>query len=443
MAGESLKDNIPPHNEDAERAALGAMLISDEAVSRAALRLDVEDFYSLANGKIFRAIKNIHDSGGRKADIISVCDELSRLKQLDEAGGEAYVSTLTSVVPTHENIEYYIDLIHDNAVRRALISVGGKIIARSFDISQNSKEILEQSQQFIYELIERRHSFKYNPITDLFDPAFKMIEGMYDKEYTGIRSGYTDLDKLTRGFQKSEMIVIGARPSIGKTTFALNMAANIAFMQKVPTAFFSLEMTDVQLVVRTLASEARVDLNTARALVDSEKGKSFNKIQEAAVRANNMPLFIEAMPNMQLMDLRTQARHIREKEKVEIIFIDYLGLISVESRQPRYEQISEISRSLKGLARELNIPIVVLSQLVRAAETERPTLATLRDSGSVEQDADVVMLLHRARKPDPEKPDIDYIETEIMLEKNRNGPTGIVKLKFKPQITRFETLGYE
>jgi replicative DNA helicase len=436
----SLKDKIPPHNDDAERAALGAMLLENEAVAKAVTRLAPDDFYSLANGKIFRAIKNISDKGGLKPDIISVCDELGQLGQLDAAGGEAYVSSLTTVVPTAANIDYYVDLIKDNATRRALIGIASKITAKAHDISLESKEILENAQHFIYQLIEEQQHFQYKPVRDVIKQAFISLEEMFEKEFTGVRSGYREIDELTRGFQKSEMIVIGARPSIGKTALALNMAANIAFRHKIPTGFFSLEMDDSLLVQRFLAAEASVDLKKVRTQIESEKARSFSRIQDAAARIYDAPLFIEDVANMKLLDLRTQSRHLREKEGVEIIFVDYLGLINNQSNLPRYEQVSEISRSIKGLARELKIPIVVLSQLGRTSEGSAPSIAHLRDSGSIEQDADVVMLLHRDQRGIDPNDGKDFLPTSVEVAKNRNGPTGKVTLAYYPKYTRFERM---
>lgn len=438
---QTLKDKIPPSHEDAERSALGAMLLEDEAVIHAVLKIKPDDFYSLANGKIYRAIKNINDAGGRKVDLLSVCEELNRTGQLDAAGGEAYVASLTSTVPSAANIVYYIDLIKDRAYRRALITIASKITAKSYEIAEPAESIIEKAQQLIFELIEERHNIKYKSMRELLSEAIPVMEEFIDNEYTGVRCGFPEIDRLTRGFQKSEMIVMGARPSIGKTALALNMAANIAFQQRIPAAFFSLEMKNTQLAMRVLASESRIDIKAVRGQSASEHSRSYQKILDAAERIYEAPLFIEDVPNMQLADLRTQARHIRAKEKVEIIFIDYLGLIGIEnSYAPRFEQVAEISRSIKGLARELEIPIVVLSQVGRGSEGAAPSLANLRDSGAVEQDADVVMLLHRDRKPDPEHPERDFFETDIDIAKNRNGATGLIKLAYQPKFTRFDEL---
>jgi replicative DNA helicase len=434
-----LKDKIPPHHEEAEKAALGGMLLDNEAVIKSVSRLREDDFYSLANGKIFAAIKCLYDKGGQTADIISVCDELTRRKQLDAAGGAAYVSGLTNVVPTAANIDYYIDLIKDRAMRRALITIASKIIAKSYEISESAEVILETAQQFIFELIEDRQQFHYKSIREVINNTLPYMDEMLEKEYTGIQCGFPEIDRITRGFQKSEMIVIGARPSIGKTALALNMAANIAFQHRIPTAFFSLEMRDTLLGMRFLSSEAQIDMREMRAQLEAERGRSYQTIINAAERIYKAPLFIEDASNMKLMDLRTQARHIRRKEKVEIIFIDYLGLIDNQNGLPRFEQVSEISRSIKSLARELDIPIVVLSQVGRGSEGVAPTIANLRDSGSVEQDADVVILLHRERKLAPDS-EHNYFETDIDIAKNRNGPTKSVRLAYHDKFTRFNSI---
>jgi replicative DNA helicase len=439
LAQQELKDKIPPHNEDAEKAALGAMLLENEAVAAVVGILQPDEFYSQANGKIFKAIRSIFDKGGRRVDIISVCDELRQADDFDAAGGEAYISSLTNVVPTAANISYYVELVQDCAVRRSLITIASKITAKSFDVSETSYQIVEKAQQFIFELIEQKQSYKYKDIKVLVRETIEWMEKNIDKEFTGIKCGFPGIDSFTGGFQKSEMIVIGARPSIGKTALALNMASNMAVHQKIPTAFFSLEMPDIRLTERLLASESNVDFRKIRTMNKVDQGKNFDKMLSVAGKIYDAPLFIEAIPNMKLFDLRTQARRLREVEKVEIIFIDYLGLIGSDNiYTPRYEQVSEFSRSVKSLARELDIPIVVLSQVGRPAEGGKPTLAHLRDSGAVEQDADVVILMHRERSKKDDEPSPEFFETEIEIAKNRNGPTGKTILNYYDRWTKFD-----
>ncbi|MDR2803590.1 MAG: replicative DNA helicase [Treponema sp.] len=435
-----LKDKIPPHNDDAERAALGAMLLDAEAVPAAQQYLRPEDFYSSANGLIYKAIRALYDDGGKKADIITVRDALQQSGDIGAAGGDAYIAALTDVVPTSANIEYYAQIVQDCSLRRALIQAASKISAYSYDISENASLLLEKAQQLVFDLADRKRTLNFRSVHETVPEAIDRIEKLYHSKdaFTGVPSGFEELDRMTSGFQNAEMIVIGARPSIGKTAFALNMAANIAVKDRRPVAFFTLEMTDVALATRLISSEAHVDSNSLK--TGFVKSSDFDNILEAAGRIYDAPLYTVDMPNMKLLDLRTQARRLRAVKQVEIIFIDYLGLISIEdTRMPRFEQVSEISRSLKGLARELNIPIVALSQIGRPAEGARPNLASLRDSGAVEQDADVVMFLHRERKQDtgPDDPAPETIETELIIAKQRNGPVGTVTLNFRPKYTEF------
>jgi replicative DNA helicase len=440
MAQQELKDKIPPHDSEAERSALGSMMLEQQAVIDSLTLLKPEDFYSNANAKVFRAIQSLSNKGGVRPDIITVCDELKQAGELDSSGGEAYVSSLTNSVPTAANIKYYIDIIKDRALRRSLLVISSKIAAKAYEIPEDSYQILEKAQQYIFELIEQKQYYKYRDIKSLLHDTINWMEENLDKEFTGLTCGFSEIDHLTSGFQKSEMIVIGARPSIGKTALALNMAANIAIMQKKPVAFFSLEMAGEQLMMRVLAAEAEIDTRSIKRQTNTEKSNSFNKIGHAAGRLSDAPLFVEDIPNMSLIDLRTQARHVREVEKVEIIFIDYLGLISMENTyMPRYEQVSEISRSIKSLARELAIPVVVLSQVGRQSEGAKPTLANLRDSGAVEQDADVVILLHRDREnSNTEEAPPEFLITDVYVEKNRNGPTGMAKLAYYKNWTKFK-----
>jgi replicative DNA helicase len=439
-AAPTLKDKIPPHNDDAERAALGAMLLDAEAVPAAQQYLRPEDFYSTANSHIYKAIRALYDDGGKKADIITVCDALQQTGDIDAAGGEAYIASLTNVVPTSANIEYYAQIVQDCALRRFLIQAAAKISAYSYDISEDAGLLLEKAQQLIFDLTDRKRILTFRSVHETVPEAIERIEKLYHSKdaFTGVPSGFEDLDRMTSGFQNAEMIVIGARPSIGKTAFALNMAANISIKYRRPAAFFTLEMTDVALATRLISSEAHIDSNSLK--TGFVKQADFEKIVDAAGRIYDAPLYTVDMPNMKLLDLRTQARRLRSMKQVEIIFIDYLGLISTDNANvPRFEQVSEISRSLKGLARELNIPIVALSQIGRPAEGARPNLASLRDSGAVEQDADMVMFLHRERKQEarPGEAAPESIETELIIAKQRNGPVGTVNLGFRPKYTEF------
>ncbi|MDR3338449.1 MAG: replicative DNA helicase [Treponema sp.] len=448
MAQTGPKDRIPPHNEDAERAVLGGLMLDDEAIITAELYLRAGDFYSNANRRVFEAIQNLKNEG-RKADIITAADELRRTGQLEAAGDIPYISSLTSVVPTAANIDYYAKIVKDCSIRRSLIRLSGGIITESYDESRDSRLVLEETQQRIFELTNAGQTLSYKSVKEIITRTIEAVEKLYysKSEFTGIPSGFEDLDSITSGFQPAELVIIGARPSIGKTALALAMAANISIRSKIPAAFFTLEMPDQALVLRIISSEANIESQALRAGSKFLKPSSFNKLVDAAGKIYDAPLYIVDMPNMKLLDLRTQARRLRSQEKVEIIFIDYLTLISTENYQiPRHEQVAEISRSLKSLARELGIPIVALSQLSREVDKRtktgpgRPVLADLRESGSIEQDADMVLFLHRERETDKEQSNTDPggdKPTELIVAKNRNGPTGIVNIRFLSKFTKF------
>lgn len=441
MAG-ILKDKIPPHNDEAEQATLGALLLDEDAIAVAIRYLRPDDFYSNANRRIYKAILNLFNQG-RKADIITVIEELKQSGELDSAGGPAYVASLTNVVPTSANIDYYAQIVQDHSVRRSLLRISSEISAKSYDEATESRLIVEEAQRYIFDLTDNRQTLTYKSAKEIIPKTIEAIEKLYNTKdaFTGIPSGLHDLDSMTSGFQRSELIIIGARPSVGKTALALTMAAHTSIKERIPTAFFTLEMSDMALMQRLISAEARIESEKIR--TGLLKPSDFHSLMEAAGRIYDAPLYIVDMPNMKLLDLRAQARRLRAQQKVEIIFIDYLTLITSENYQlPRHEQIAEISRSLKSLARELDIPVVALSQVRRDAEGKRPTLSDIRESGSIEQDADVVMFLHRERESD-KKSDAERskaITTELIIAKQRNGPVGTVEIVFLPSYTKFENL---
>ncbi|MCL2243754.1 MAG: replicative DNA helicase [Treponema sp.] len=439
------KSNIPPHDDELERAALGSLLMDSEAVSVVIQQhLRPDDFYSRANIRVFEAVLSL-DAKGLRPDIQTVVQELKHTGKLDEAGGASYVSGLTTVIPSSANIEYYSQMVKSYSLKRALLKVASQIGVDAYDESKDSREALEEVQQSIFELSDDRHVVSSRKIGEVLGKTFDIIDNVRKSKnwITGISTGYEKLDQMTAGFQRDEFIIIGARPSVGKTALALNMAADMSFHKKTPAAFFSLEMSGIALVQRLLSSEAMVQAQNLRSGYFSSS--DYKKIIDVAGYINDAPFHIVDMPNMKLLDLRSQARKLRSQQQVEIIFIDYLGLIGHENTSlPRYEQISEISRSLKSLARELHIPVVVLCQLNRDAQGEVPTLANLRDSGSIEQDADLVLFLHRdqakKKKNDKEEENqtpVDVIPTDLIIAKQRNGPTGVVKLELKSKVSRF------
>jgi replicative DNA helicase len=439
-----VRDQTPPHDNELERAALGCMLFDAEATEAAIQnRLQAGDFYSRAHQRVFEAIFSLNTRGLR-SDIQTVIQELKQEGKLDEAGGAAYVSSLTSVIPSSANIEYYLESVLDLSLRRALLRVASETGILAYDESRGSPEILEEVEQSIFELRDNRQAISYSKIDQVLDMTIEKIDEAYrtKKVITGIPTGFERLDEMTSGLQDSDVMIIGARPSIGKTALALNMAAHIAFRQNIPTGFFSLEMSDVALAQRLISSEAKVDGKNLRSgYLSSENFRDIINVTGRIM--NEAPFYIVDMPNMKLLDLRSQARKLRAKEGVRIIFVDYLGLIGHENNSlPRHEQISEISRSLKSLARELKIPVVVLCQLNREMERigqgQPPTLANLRDSGSIEQDADLVLFLHKKFKKGEEgPPPHEAYPTELIIAKQRNGPVGVIELMLQSKYALF------
>jgi len=447
---QTLRDKTPPHDDDLEQAALGSLLADNEAVAAAIQHhLRSDDFYSRANSRIYEAIMSL-DAKGHRADIQTVVQELKQMGKLDEAGGASYVSSLTTIIPSSANIDFYAQSVKNYSLKRSLLRVASKIGVSVYDESKDSREVLEDVQKYIFELTDDRQVFSAKKIRDVLKETIDILDNVMKSKnpITGISSGFDRLDQMTSGFQRDEFIILGARPSIGKTALALNMASHIAFHKKIPTAFFSLEMSDIALVQRLISSEAMVKaLNLRTGFLSAD---DYRKVVNCMGLIYEAPFHIIDMPNMRILDLRSQARKMKSLYDVQIIFIDYLGLIGHENNSlPRYEQISEISRSLKGLARELHIPVVVLCQLTRDAQKEEPTLAHLRDSGSIEQDADLVLFLHRElpkksrNKNDQEEESqasLDIIPTNLIIAKQRNGPIGEVKLQMVTKYAKFTPL---
>ena len=441
-----LKDKVPPHNSEAEQAALGAVLLDNDAIDIALEYIRPDDFYSTANRRVFEAVLNLHSQGQQKADIITVVAELRRMGELENTGGPAYIASLTNAVPSSANIDHYARLVQDCALRRALLRLSAEMNTRSFDESTEARLILEEAQQRVLELGEARLRSSFKNTRELVNKVIEKLEELSRSKtnYTGIPSGFDDLDTMTLGFQNSELAIIGARPSMGKTALALTMASHIAIDKNIPVAFFSLEMSDLALGFRILSSESRIESEKIRKGLISSSDRA--KIFHTAERLYEAPLYIVDTPGIKLLELRAKARRLRFQHHIEIIFIDYLTLIGSDNRDvPRHEQIAEISRSLKSLARELDIPIVALSQLRRDAEGKQPNLADIRESGSIEQDADLVMFLHRERETNVKANKDSDGKTELIIAKQRNGPVGLVNIVFIPKYARFESLakGYQ
>ena len=434
-----LKDKIPPHNLEAEQATLGAMLLDWSSVSDVVSYLRADRFYSTQNQVIFDSMMSLF-SRGVKGDMLTLIDDLTKSGKLEAAGGAAYISTLTDVVPTSANVDYYAKIVLDQSTRRDLIKISSEIKADSFDETHDSRGILEEAEQKIFKLTDINQSTQVYAMKDVIPRTIELIDkrNKNKNDLSGIPSGLTELDTMTSGFQDSEMTIIGARPSMGKTALALSMMQYIAIDKQIPCGFFSLEMSAEQIGQRLLSQVARIPGTKLRSGMLTFA--DFKKLQDAAGECFPAPLYIVDTPNMKLLDLRAMARRMKVNQNVRIIFIDYIGLITSENAEaPVYEQQSEISKSLKSLARELKIPIVVLCQVARDAEGNEPNLSQLRGSGSIEQDADMVMFIHGERKKQKEGEEYDPVQDrKLIIAKQRNGPIGELDVLFISSYTKFE-----
>lgn len=435
-----LKDGIPPHNLEAEQATLGALLLDWDGVqsnpSNIFKILSPEKFYSHQNQLIFKAMISLSNKS-IKGDQITLIDELSKSGDLEKAGGPGYIASLTNTVPTSANILYYANIVSDMAMRRELIKTSAEFKAASFDESYDSNSILEEAEQKIFALRDKNITSNIHDMRKVIEGTVNIITKRTNSNapFTGIPSGFGDLDNMTSGFQNSELIIIGARPSMGKTALALSMMEHIAADQKIPCGFFSLEMSWEAIGQRLISQVSKVPGFKLRSGLLREA--ETKKLIDAAGKLFDIPLYIVDTPNMQLSDIRATARRMVVNNGIKIIFIDYIGLIATDKPNIQvWEQVSQITRSLKSLARELNVPIVALSQVSRDAEGAEPTLAQLRGSGSVEQDADVVMFIHRKRNDENENQVIQ--DAKLILAKQRNGATGTVNLVFIKDCTKFE-----
>ena len=447
------RDRTPPYSEAAEQAVLSAMLLDSDAMLRATEYVDESMFYRESHRRVFRAMIAMSERG-EVIDPLTLTEELSRKNELEAAGGREYIAYLVDVVPTAANVEYHAKIVREKALRRRLIEVSTSIVSEAFDSALPAAELLDAAEHSIFEVNQSRGTEGFTRVKELMYEAMERIEQLHlaGESVTGVPSGFRDLDEITAGFQPSELIIIAARPSMGKTAFVLNIAQNAALDAKTPVAFFSLEMSKQSLLQRMLTSEARVDAQRLR------KGKlrddEFVQLGRAAGLLSQAPVWIDDTPAISLLEMRSKARRLKAENDIGMIVVDYLQLmVGPPSSENRQQEISTISRSLKALARELRVPVVALSQLSRAPEqragdNKRPQLSDLRESGAIEQDADVVMFLYRQEYydvlegKDPNIPDKDGKTSagmaEVIIGKQRNGPTGNVNLFFNRQYTRFE-----
>ena len=433
---------VPPHDEDAEQAVLGSMLTDSDAVMAAVEVLKADAFYREDNKTIYQAILNLYNKS-EPIDIITLKDELESMGKFEQVGGFEYLANLPDKVPTTANVQKYIKIVDEKSVLRSLIKTANEIIDLGYNQSEDVEDIMEGAERKIFDVMQSKNSKSYTPIKDVLVESFTNLEKLYNQKQhiTGVPTQFYDLDDKTAGLHGSELILVAARPAMGKTAFALNIATNAALRAKVPVAIFSLEMSKDQLVNRMLCSEAMVDSNKIRTgKIDEE---DWIKLATALGPLSEAPIYIDDTPGISVAEIRAKCRKLKLEKNIGLVVIDYLQLIQGSGKRnaSREQEISEISRSLKILAKELDVPVIALSQLSRAAEARqdhRPMLSDLRESGAIEQDADIVMFLYRDDyyNPDSEKKNI----AEVILAKHRAGSTGTVELLWMGNYTKFANL---
>jgi len=435
---------LPPHNLDAEQAVLGSLLLDRDVIAQVLEILSPVDFYREPHAVIFSAIADLLERG-EPVDIVTVVDSLRNQGRLETVGGSAYIASLASVVPTASNALYYSRIVEQKSVLRRLIEAGTKIATLGYDTDTPLEELIDQSEKLVFTIAQRRLSTDFVEIKGLVTEVYARIDNLFHNKRltTGVRTGFDTLDRLTAGFQSSDMVIVAARPSVGKTSFCLNVAENVALKEKLPVAIFSLEMSKEQLVQRMICSQARVDAQKVRTGFLSNE--DMERLSNTVPELYRAPIYIDDTPGISLLEIRVKARRLKMERGLGIVMVDYLQLMSNRTRaENRVQEISEMTRGLKNLARELQVPIIVISQLSREVEKregKKPQLSDLRESGSIEQDADTVLMLFREDLYKQRESGEQTGTTDIIIAKQRNGPTGIVKLKFIKEYTRFENLG--
>lgn len=439
-ANELNGGKIPPQNIEAERAVLGGMLIDKEAVYKVADIVKADDFYRPENRLVYEAMMRLFEARS-PIDLVTLNDQLQKDKSIKKIGGATYLAELANSVSSSAYIAKHAKIISDKSSLRRLISAATKMIEEGYEDSLEPVDIIDDAQRMLFQVAENTFKDKFIPIKDILGDSIERINEIHENkgQLRGVPSGFKQLDNLLAGFQKSDLIILAARPSMGKTAIALNFAANIAVNHNIPVGLFSLEMSKEQLVDRLLTQQSGID--SWRLRTGNLQEDDFPKLNQAMGVLSEAPIYIDDSPLLSAMDIRTKARRLQAESGVGLIIVDYLQLMAGKggrSDENRVQEVSEISRSLKGLARELNVPVIALSQLSRAVESRSPKipmLSDLRDSGSIEQDADVVMFIYREEyyEPDTEKKGI----TDLLVRKHRNGPTGDVELYFHPEYSRF------
>ena len=442
-SGGTSAKRVPPQNLDAERSVLGGILLDSEAVHNVLPVLRGEDFYAVAHQHIYEAMSGLAREN-QPIDLLTVSDQLKKSNHLESIGGAAYLARLVDVVHTAVNIGNYANLVREKATLRDIIQKSTQIINEAYDETEEIEVFLDQIEKVIFEISEKRTDNHLAPLADVVQEGFRTIEQLYDSadSVSGLRCGFHELDKMLSGLQKADLVIVAGRPSMGKTAFTLNMAQNVGLRGKKPVAIFSLEMSRAQLAMRMLCSEGRIDSNKLRSGQLTEQ--DWIRLTRAAGELSDAPIYIDDTAQLSVLEMRAKARRLKARHGLDLIIVDYLQLMrghgKVESRE---REISDISRALKGMAKELDVPVIALSQLNRAVEArqdKRPMMVDLRESGAIEQDADVISFIYRDEVYNEESPDTGI--AEIIVGKHRNGPTGTVKLAFLKHYTRFENLEY-
>jgi len=440
-----MSERTLPHNLEAEKCVLGAILINNQAFNQAAEVIDSHDFFRDAHRRIFEKMVGLSERS-EPVDLVTLKGELSKSGELEDVGGPAYISSLTDGVPRSANVEAYAKIVKENSTLRRMIQAANEVLSRAYDAEEDADVLLDEAERSIFQIAEHRMRSGFVPLSALVDTGYQLIEQLQAHKglVTGVPSGLVDLDELTSGFQRSDLVIVAARPSMGKTSLVLNMALHSAIEAGKSVGIFSLEMSKEQLFMRMLTSEARVDAHRFRGGFLGEQ--DYARLVDAFARLHDARVFIDDTPSAGILEMRAKSRRLKMEHGLDMIVIDYLQLMQGRGRfENRQQELASISRSLKILAKELEVPILALSQLSRAPETRgdhRPQLSDLRESGALEQDADVVLFIFREDmySTDGERnPDADGT-AELIIGKQRNGPIGSVRVAFLKQFTRFENL---
>jgi replicative DNA helicase len=439
MPDASVAERTLPHNLEAERSVLGAILLHNDAFNAAAEVIDANDFFRDAHRRIFDKMVRLQDKGDA-IDLVTLKEELTRAGELDEVGGPAYISALVDGVPRSTNVEHYARIIKEKATLRNLIFSANKILTNAYDAEEDADLILDQAEHAIFAIADKKVGDGFVSLKDLAETSLDTIEKLHARKelVTGVPTGFTDLDEMTSGLQPSDLVIVAARPSMGKTSLVLNIAQHVGTKTEKTVGIFSLEMSKEQLFLRMLTGEARIDAHRLRGGFLGER--DWGKLSQALGTLSEAKIFIDDTPSIGVLEMRAKCRRLAAEHGLHMVILDYIQLMQGRGRfENRTLELASISRSLKGLAKELNIPVVVISQLSRAPESRadhRPLLSDLRESGALEQDADVLILLFRADQYPDAKPE-DERTVELNVAKHRNGPTGLVKLAFLKEQARF------